>query len=426
MTVLNVFWDHALVGHLESSGRQDLVFTYDPAFLARPDARAISVALPLQSESLDADISTSWFANLLPEGDVRSHVARRLGISERNDFGLLQGIGGDCAGALSLLTTSDSPPLSQAPTLQPLPWSELEDTVNRTPRASLLALMLSGTELRLSLAGAQDKLPVYLDGDELSLPTDGTPSSHLLKVASPSFPGLVHNELFCLELACRIGLPVPAARLTPTPTPMLLIERYDRARDHDGRVSRWHQEDLCQALGVDPDRKYESEGGPGIADVFALVTRVSRQPLVDRRSLLTWVLLNVLIGNADAHGKNLSLLHGARLDDRAPVLAPFYDLVCTAVYPELSSKQAMKIGGEARLERIEARHWIRFAEAVGIRPGFVQQMGLGVCHAVEEAVPEIRGRIDGSDVLENVVEIIGRQVRRVRDGLGRIGEAAAE
>jgi serine/threonine-protein kinase HipA len=365
-------------------------------------------------------VSTAWFANLLPEGEVRGHVARRFGLSERNDFGLLAAIGGECAGALSLHAASESTPPSDKAERRPLPWSELEEMVTRTPRPSLLALVASETELRLSLAGTQDKLPVCLEGDGLGLPAGGAASTHLLKVASASFPDLVHNELFCLELAGRIGLSIPPVRLAPTATPMLLIERYDRTIAGDGSVTRLHQEDLCQALGVEPESKYESEGGPGLADVFTLVTRVSRQPLADRRSLLTWVLFNDLIGNADAHGKNLSLLHGARSDVGAPALAPFYDLVCTAIYPELSRRQAMKIGGEARRERIETRHWQRFAESVAIRPAFLQQVGQELCRVVETEAADVAGTLGSGDVIARVVAYVGRQVRRLRADLERI------
>ena len=216
------------------------------------------------------------------------------------------------------------------------------------------------------------------------------------------------------------GLPAPEARLAPTVTPMLLVERYDRTIAADGTVTRLHQEDLCQALGVDPDAKYESEGGPGLRDAFALVTRTSGRPLVDRRNLLTWVLLNRLIGNADAHGKNVSLLHGDRRSTGAPQLAPFYDLVCTAVYPELSQKPAMKVGGEARWDRIEARHWRRFAEAVDIGPAFLQKAGLDLCRAVEAEAPEVARSVGKDEVVDRIRSYVERQVRVLRAELGRI------
>ena len=419
MSVLNVFWDNDLVGRLEQTGRRACVFQYSDTYLGLVDARPISVALPLQTEPFEAAVSVAWFANLLPEGEVRGHVARRLGVSERNDFALLAGLGGECAGAISLLPESDSSVVVGAPGQRPLPWSELEEIVVRTPRPSLLALMMSETDLRLSLAGAQDKLPVCFDGDDLSLPTGSAASTHLLKVAGAAFTDLVHNEFFCLELARAVRLPVPPARLAPTETPMLLIERYDRMVTGDGPVSRLHQEDVCQALGHEPEAKYENEGGPGLVDVFALVTRVSRRPLADRRNLLTWVLLNHLIGNADAHGKNLSLLHGARREEGAPRLAPFYDLVCTAVYPELARRHAMKVGGEARPDRIESRHWRRFAESVDIRPAFLQQVGSELCRMVEAHVPEVARTVGAGEVVRRIADGVTGRARRLLADLER-------
>lgn len=419
MTPLRVFWDEIEVGRLEPTVGRDYVFVYAPSYLARPGVRPISVALPLQPETFAADLTAAWFGNLLPEGEVRGHVARRLGVSERNDLALLAGMGGECAGAISIVP-ADLSIAARTPRRELLSWIDLEATVNRTPRPSLLALMLGGPELRLSLAGAQDKLPVCLDGDVLSLPAGGEPSTHLLKVANTAFAGLVENELFCLEVARRVGLPVPQARLAPTATPMLLVERYDRMIGNTGRVMRLHQEDLCQALGVPAESKYEAEGGPSLAEVFGLVTRVSSRPLVDRRDLLRWVLFDALIGNADAHAKNVALVHGTLSDKSPPVLAPFYDLVCTAVYPELSRRQAMKIGGEARCDRIEARHWQRFAEAVDLRPAYLRQEGLALCQAVLGVIHEMKSDMSGPPIVVAVMDAAKRHARRLWSDLDKL------
>lgn len=189
--------------------------------------------------------------------------------------------------------------------------------------------LMAGSEgVRLSLAGAQGKLPLVVREGRVFLPLDDTPSTHILKPEPERFPGLVANELFCLRLAKASGLDVPDAEAGRAGgVPYLLISRYDRVGN-----SRVHQEDVCQALGFPPERKYQQEGGPLLRDGIALLREWSTAPVLDIRSLIDGLIFNVLIGNADAHGKNYSLLYhkGARR------LAPFYDLVCTLAWPEVS------------------------------------------------------------------------------------------
>lgn len=413
MTTLNVYWDAECVGRLERSGRRDLLFRYDAAYLESEEPRAVSWSLPLQASPHGDDVAQPWFANLLPEGEIRGQIARELGLSERNTFDLLARLGGDCAGALQLLP--GDVPVPGAGRTTPLPWDELEGRIAAAPRPSLQALAVREGDLRLSLAGAQDKLPVCYENGRLSLPVDGTPSTHLLKIESGGLPGLVRNELFCMTLARAVGLPVPRVELAPTSSPVLLVERYDRERTPQGDVVRLHQEDFCQALGLPPDMKYENEGGPSLALLFETLSRASIAPLPDRRELLRWVLFNVLIGNADAHAKNLSLLIGRRHDTDGPRLAPFYDLVCTAAYHALSRKAAQKIGGEYRTGALSSRHWNRFAATLGIKDAYLRSLGLELCDRVEAAAESAAEQIGGApDVVRRTV---AERTRRLRHAL---------
>lgn len=418
MGTLNVTWDSVLVGHLAPEPGLGMSFRYAPSWLSSPQARAISLSLPLQVEPFAGAVAGAWFANLLPEGEVRAHVARKLGVSERNEFALLSGIGGDCAGALRLLP--GSVPAREEGGLAPLPWAELEAKIAGTPRPSLLALVLQDRELRLSLAGAQDKLPVHFSGGVLSLPRGAAASTHLLKIAGGDFPDLVQNELFCLTLAREVGLAVPPAHMAATATPILVVGRYDRRVTADGAVHRLHQEDFCQALGLPPELKYENEGGPSLSRLFAVVARGSRAPLPDKRDLLGWVLFNVLIGNADAHAKNLSLLYDAA-DDSLPRLAPFYDLVCTAVYDQLSDRHAQKIGGEYRWRQVGRRHWDRLAAEIEVNPKYLRTVGLELCRRVEARAGTLAREIGrehaGSATLEQIARVVERRVGRLRADL---------
>jgi serine/threonine-protein kinase HipA len=150
---------------------------------------------------------------------------------------------------------------------------------------------------------------------------------------------------------------------------LYIVERFDREKSKDGKILRLHQEDFCQALNVLPDQKYESEGGPSLARCFALLKEESASPAADQKALLSWVAFIFLIGNADAHAKNLAIIYTAR----GPRLAPFYDLISTRVYPDLIDKFAMRIGGENRPDWIQSRHWERFSAEVNIKPRLVLQ-----------------------------------------------------
>jgi serine/threonine-protein kinase HipA len=208
--------------------------------------------------------------------------------------------------------------------------------------------------IRLSLAGAQDKLAVRMIGDKLALMRGGAPTTHILKTLIAGREGIidsVHNEIFCLMLAERCGIPAPRAQMRYTTSePYLLVERYDRKWQGEN-VVRLHQEDFCQALSVPPENKYEREGGPGISACLDEIQKDSVQPIADRIAFLNTVIFNYLIGNSDAHGKNFSFLH----EQGKPCLAPSYDLLSTAVYPDLSNKMAMKIGSRYEPRDIHLR-----------------------------------------------------------------------
>jgi len=419
MNTLEVRWDEVLVGRLVETGKRAVSFRYAETYLASVRPRPISLSLPLQADAFDGDVAKAWFANLLPEGEVRGHVARRLGVSERNEFALLAGIGGDCAGALRVVPERADG--VEDGRLIPLSWDEIEAKIAATPRPSLLALVMQDRELRLSLAGAQDKLPVHFADGRLSLPSGNRASTHLLKIASGGFPDLVQNELYCLTLARSAGLAVPDAQMAATATPILIVERYDRRTVADGTVRRLHQEDFCQALGLPPDQKYENEGGPSLAALFEVLARGSRSPLPDKRELLKWVLFNYVIGNADAHAKNVSLLYGAFEDGPGPRLAPFYDLVCTEVYGGLARRQAQKIGGEYRTGSIGGRHWDRFADAIDVNPRYLRTVAAELCARIEAAADPLARSLgasgSGTATLERIAGVVGGRIGKLRADL---------
>ena len=217
-------------------------------------------------------------------------------------------------------------------------------------------------EIRLSLAGAQNKLPVIKTSNAdfpFALPVSpDLATTHIIKLQNPHFSDLVLNEWVCMRLAKAAGLNVPAVDVLPIEGQThFIIERYDRSGGE-----RLHQEDFCQALAIDAENKYEAEGGPSLQDCAELIREYSHKPAADILQFIRWVLFNLLIGNRDAHGKNIAFLYAPKCE-----LAPFYDLLSTQCYEGLSDKFSMKIGGENRLEWLQKRHLERFAEEIGVK-----------------------------------------------------------
>jgi serine/threonine-protein kinase HipA len=344
------------VGVLEQDDSGLLTFQYSPEWLGAPNAMPLSRSLPLQGEVFRGKHARPFFAGILPDEGPREQIAAILGVSERNDFAMLERIGGECAGAVTLLPEGVPHPTLGETQTRELSEKELQDIILELPRRPLMA----GAEgLRLSLAGAQSKLPVVIHGASIGLPLGNTPSTHIIKPEPERFPGLVANEALCMTLAKTVGLNAPPVSTRSIGNkPCILVQRYDRGINQHGAVVRVHQEDFCQALGVPPENKYQQEGGPMLRDCIALLRDWSTIAALDIRDFLDGLIFNVLIGNADAHGKNYSILYR----DGQRRLAPLYDLVCTLAWPELSKTPAMKIGKSDSMETVTPAHWQKMAE----------------------------------------------------------------
>ena len=418
--ILDVWWDERLVGRLSQNRHGELGFVYAPEWLAAGDAApALSVSLPKRTEPFSRRECGPFFSGLLPEEGQRDAVARLLGVSRGNDFALLDRLGGDVAGAIQLLQPDASPPSATPPVgakPQPLEPEKLAAVLDALPVRPLLA---DEEGLRLSLAGAQSKLPVVLVNGEIALPVPGQATTHILKPPMTRFPDTVENETFIMRLAGRIGLhAAPVEARAVHRRKFLLVERYDRAPGVNGGIRRIHQEDFCQALGIWPQRKYAGEGGPALRDCFALLRRVAARPALDILKLLDAVIFNLIAGNADAHGKNFSLLHA----DAGTCLAPLYDLLTTVIYPDLSPRLAMKIGKRATLEEMDARAWESFAAGAGIGRPLVYRRVAEISAEVESRAREVAGALEGgvldgaalSGLADTVVGRANRCARTVR------------
>lgn len=415
MKRLVVYLNNSPVGELAQNASGLMQFTYRADWLSRKDSMPLSRSLPLEDVTFKGKQARSFFAGILPEEGPRQRIAEVLGISNQNDFAMLERIGGECAGAVCLLPEGVPPPALHEKLLRELNADELEKMISELPRRPLLA---GESGLRLSLAGAQDKIAVTVQGANIALPLGNTPSTHIIKPEPDRFPGLAVTELLCMKLARAIGLNVPDTSLLQVGNkPCMLVQRYDRAVMAGGFVSRIHQEDFCQALGYPPEHKYQQEGGPLVRDCIALLREWSTVPALDIPVFLDGLIFNMLIGNADAHGKNYSLLYqnGERR------IAPFYDLVCTLSWPELSKTPAMKIGRSETIESITAVHWKKMAEESKIGWPMVRDRIQQISQTVADNIHPVEEQCASLNLFKTsqVADIIKRRAESIQQGLSQ-------
>lgn len=340
MAALSVYLKEQRIGRLFENG-DAFAFAFDQEMVDNlPGKIVLSVSMPVRGEPYFHEART-FFEGLLPEIGVRETIARNLKLSPENTFGLLGALGRDSAGAIVLLPDGDS--LDRDASVEWLDDQELRKLIVALPRAPLG--ITGASKVRLSLAGLQRKAVLVRSGDgTFGLPNDGAPSTHLLKpqYEDTEYPNLVYNESFCMQVAECVGLDVARSEIIFIDSiPCLLVERFDRSTDGAG-LTRLHQEDLCQALGLPSGRKYQAEGGPSTREASDLIRDVSHLGGADVLRFVRAVIVNYVLGNADAHAKNFALLYG----ESGLRLAPLYDIVSTAIYPEVDKTMAMSIGTE--------------------------------------------------------------------------------
>lgn len=411
---LNVYWDERIVGTLERNEEGTMLFSYSDTWLADPDTSPVSQSLPKQPGLFSRAQSRPFFAGLLPDESQREAAARAAGLSTQNDFGLLDALGGDVAGALTILAQGQALPEISNEHPVALTEAELERLLQLLPKRPFLV----GQEgIRMSLAGAQPKIPVVLVEGEPALPPPGQPTTHIIKPASERFEGMVDNEAFSMRLAAACGLETAAVETRRAgSTAYLLVERFDRI-EMEGHIHRIHQEDFCQALGIAPETKYAIEGGPAFSDCFALVRSACTAPANNVLRLLDAAIFNVIIGNADAHGKNFSLLY----KEDETVLTPLYDLMVTAFYPDVATRFAMPIGRQNQFEKIDARAWIKFAEDMEFRPPFVRNRIVKLAKTITVEAPLLAAAMAAEHcdpaILDAVSSLVVARAKFVPEGV---------
>lgn len=354
--LLNVFLNQKLAGIYKSSDQGNFTFQYDADYLAS-SKEPLSLSLPFQEKEFDAAQTEPFFSGLLPDEAFRKRLARYLGVSEENTFSLLQAIGRECAGAVAFYPLGEIPETPKEADKEELDDKKLLELLDLMKVHPLLA---EHDGIRLSLAGSQNKMAVGYENGKIFLIKNGCPTTHILKpvMERAAVEHSVQNEFFCMKLARRCGLSAPEVHIVQVgDISCFVVDRYDRT-ELNGNTVRVHQEDFCQALGIPPNRKYEVEGGPSVKDGIALLKKHSALPVADMDAFLKMVEFNYLIGNADAHGKNFSILYGKN----GIRLAPAYDVMDTDIYPQVSKKMAMKIGKKYDAPYIFKHHWLSYTE----------------------------------------------------------------
>jgi serine/threonine-protein kinase HipA len=371
----------------------------------------LSLSLPVDDRRFPQAVVRPFLDGLLPEGEGRRVIARDEGVSPDDTYGLIRALGRDCAGAVVIQPAEESaPPPARTTTAEPLSDDEIADLVRNLRSAPLGA----GGRVRISLAGVQEKLLLARMSDgRWGRPVDGTPSTHILKPEIAAYPNTVENEAFSMRLAKHLGLEVAEVETTEiVGRKLLVVRRYDRRVGDDGAVERIHQEDFCQATGTPPDQKYQEDGGPSLRQIARIVESVATPADLER--LLQAVTVNVLLGNGDAHAKNLSLLHQSSGTLR---LAPLYDLMCTLAYDD--DQLAMYVDDVRRTNRVTAERIVNEATAWGMSRSRVTEIVGELLARGPDAVEAARD--ETANVPEAILSTVRAQLDQLRTDHGSSG-----
>lgn len=395
----------------ETTGK--LRFEYTEPWRANPRSTPLSLSMPSTLRTHTHGVVEPFLWGLLPDNDdVLERWGRDNHVSPRNPFALLAHVGEDCAGAVQLVRPDRVDEALHGGGIEWLDGDEIADRL-RLLRRDPTAWQTMERRGQFSLAGAQAKMALLRDGDRWGRPSGRIPTTHIVKPAIEGFDEHDLNEHLFLRAARFAGLRTAESEVVRFGDERaIVVERYDRVRQDD-RILRVHQEDLCQALGLHPRKKYQADGGPTPVQIARLLREVDPGAASSSVSAFVDALaFNWLIAGTDAHAKNYSVL----LSGRQVRLAPFYDIASALPYPHVGPrkmKSAMAIGGEYRLERIVARHWRKLAEDLRLDADAVIHRVWELAESVPEcfarAVEDERVRALGSNLPARLAEIVGER-----------------
>jgi len=431
---LAVLLDQKEVGRVRRNPSGRLSFVYDEGWRSQPAACPISLSMPLTSAEHGHAHIDNFLWGLLPDNQrILEQWASRFHVSAKNAFGLIAAVGEDCAGAIQFVRPERLEHLisgkARASDVQWLDEHGVAERLRALERDPAIWRM-AGDSGQFSLAGAQAKTALLFQPGKgpkgtWAVPSGRLPTTHILKPPLRDFDGHVENEHFCLCLARSLGFPVPNSEVMRFEDQVaIVVERYDRMRVQ-GTLRRIHQEDLCQALGLSPTRKYENEGGPGVRRIVELLRTASGDPTQDVATFTDSLVFNWLIAGTDGHAKNYSLLLGA---GGAVRLAPLYDLASILPYKHmdpLKVKLAMKIGGVYRMRDIRARQWEKLASESKLNSQEMLARVADLARAMPDHVSDVQKQLLAARLTHPVIERLSqRLVDRSRQCLRAVSSSS--
>ncbi|WP_412515160.1 type II toxin-antitoxin system HipA family toxin [Vibrio cyclitrophicus] len=430
MQKLIAYMNGELVGTLEKHKNGAHTFQYDKNWLTNAVTRPLSLSLKLQLPAITSDAVINYFDNLLPDSpQVRDRIVARYKASSKQPFDLLKEIGKDSVGAIALLPP-DRPYKKEPLSYEVLDDKKLETVLSAYKSDIPLGMLEEEEDFRISVAGAQEKTALLLVDEQWCIPKGNTPTTHIIKLpigeiqqanATLNLKDSVENEYLCIELARALGFAVPNVNIIQTDNiKALAVERFDRrwTKDRAGLL-RLPQEDICQVFGMPSSIKYESQGGPSIAQIMELLMG-SSNALEDRYNFMRFQVFQWLIGATDGHAKNFSIYIDKGGSYR---LTPFYDIL--SAYPLLGGKglniRKLKLamglkatkGKKYEISKIMPRHFLDTAKAVNFNQDTMQEIIDEMKDALPKAMLQVSATLPKgfpehivSSIFENTQKIV--------------------
>lgn len=386
MNTLEVNLNNMYVGSLSIDPKEDLYrFEYSDEW--KKSGYPISPHLPFDGE-ISSGALKRFLENLLPEGKGLDDLTAFTHISKHNIYALIKAIGFETSGALNFgdrdgVVTAEFRPISA------------EELAARIDVIEQKSIIIWDQKQRLSLSGVQEKLPVLLKGDQIGLADGLLSSTHILKFQTKRNEHIVINEYFCMTLAKAMGLPAANVKLKRYGAhPALMVERFDRIIEEE-TIRRVHVTDGCQLLDMPAVYKYERNFGSSrdVQDIREGVsfsklfeaTSLCQVPAKAKLQLLEWALFNLIVGNADAHGKNISFY----LNKQGITVAPYYDMLSILMHDGVDHDLAMAFGDEFDADKVMGYPLRAFAADTGLHTKLVSGRLIQLCSRVEDAMSQL-------------------------------------